>query len=282
MKPQLQLIDPSFQSQNSEKCDLLLHIGAAGISYAIVNREENKLKVLCEVSLAGYSEEKTVNNLVELTDKNDHFKFSYKKVIISVETFKYTFIPNEVYDKSKLLKYAKFLNPDRFDDILVSDLKQPAIKNIFSIDVDIKTYLLAQFPNAIIVNQANPLICGSQKALGADSSSHLFINIQTCNFEIAFYTANKLHLYNMYEYKNVDEFNYFLLAIINMFQLSGSSTTVVLAGKINPGEELYLRIKKYFTKIKLADSAPLADRDYVFHRVQSHTFFSLLSLTLCE
>lgn len=282
MKPQLQLIDPSFQSQSSEKCDLLIHIGTSAISYAIINKEENKLKALSEVSLINNDNESVKHKLIELVEKDDHLKNSYKSIIVCIETFKFTFIPTAIFDQNSITKYASFLNVERFDDVLLNELKHPAIQNIFAIDVDIQKAVLTIFPNAKIVNQASAFLEGSAKVLKNDAYNQLFINIQDCNFEIALYAEHKLQLYNIYEYKTVDEFNYFLLAIIDQFQLKAMSTTIVLSGKINLGEELYLRIQKYFTSIKLVDSDFLADRNYIFHRVQSHTYFSLLSLTLCE
>ncbi|MDB5013226.1 MAG: hypothetical protein JWQ25_1428 [Daejeonella sp.] len=282
MKPQLQLIDPSFQSQSSKRCDLLIHIGTAGICYAIINKEENKLKILSEVSLPNNDKETVKSKLIELVEKNDHLKIEYNSVIVSIETYKYTFIPVEIFEPNSVTKYARLLNAERFDDVLVSELKHPAIQNISAIDIDIQKAVLTFFPNAKLVNQASAFLEGSAKALKNDSPNQLFINIQTCNFEVVLYTENRLQFYNVFEYKTVDEFNYYLLAIINQFNLKGTSTIAVVAGKINPGEDLYLRIQKYFTKIKFADSDPLADRNYIFHRVQSHTYFSLLSLRLCE
>jgi hypothetical protein len=282
MRPQLQLIDPSFQSQSSEKCDLLLNIGTACISYAIISTEGNRLRILSEITIPNNSPEIISNKLEELIDENEHLKHPFQKVLISIDSNKFVFIPNEIYDQSKLTEYVKFLNPNPSDNILTRDLNKRSIKNVFTIDSYLQSKLLAHYPKAIITSQANPFIEGTAKNLKNDLPYQLFLNIQGTTFEASLYRNNELSFYNLIEYKTVEEFNYFLLAIITQFSLTSLETSVFLTGKINPGEELYTRIKKYFSKIKLADGDSLVDRNYIFHRVQPHTYFSLLSLTLCE
>jgi hypothetical protein len=282
MKPQIQLIDPSFQSQSSEKCDLLIHIGSSGIAYAIINAGDKKLNILSEISLPNNETETIINTLSDLIDNNDDLKMSYNRVIVCMESYKYTFIPSDLYSKNNLSAYAKLINPEVVEEIAVNEIKQFEITNIFSVNASISKKVLSSFPNATITHQANAFLNGSLTNLKDGLSSQLFINIQDCNFEIALYFEMELQLYNLYEYKTIDEFNYFLLAIISQFHLNRITTNAILSGKINPGEDLYLRIQKYFKNIKLANSDAMAERNYIFHRVQSHTYFSLFSLVLCE
>ena len=282
MRPQLQLIDPSFQSQSSEKCDLLLNIGTACISYAIISTEGNKLRILSEITIPNNLPETISNTLEELIAENEHLKQSFQKVVVSIDSNKFVFIPNEIYDQSKLTEYVKFLNPNKSDPVLTRNLNTRSIKNVFIVDSFLQSKVLAHYPKAIITSQANSFIEGNAKSLKIDLPYQLFLNIQAATFEACLYLNNELSFYNLIEYKTIEEFNYFLLAIITQFNLTAPNTSVFLTGKINPGEELYTRIKKYFSKIKLADGDSLVDRNYIFHPVQSHTYFSLLSLTLCE
>ncbi len=282
MKPQLQLIDPSFQLQSSEKCDLLVYIGLSNISYAIINTGDKKLNILSEISLPNNEAETVIQKIDSLIEDNNHLKLLFNRVIVCVESYRYTFIPSDLFSKTNLSAYGKLINPRADEEIAVAELAHFAITNIYTVTPLLHDKLLSYFPNAIITHQANAFLNGTFTNLRDGVASVFFINIQDSNFEIALYVHKKLQLYNIYEYKTIDEFNYFLLAIISQFQLNKVTTTAILAGKINPGEDLYLRIQKYFKNIKFADTDALVERNYIFHRVQTHTYFSLFSLMLCE
>ena len=93
---------------------------------------------------------------------------------------------------------------------------------------------------------------------------------------------SRLEFYNIFEFANADEFNYYLLHIIESLSLETEQTHVTVSGKISDTDEVYKRLGKYFPILGFADSRVLLKYPEKFEEVHQHTYFSLLALDLCE
>lgn len=283
MNDQLHPIDSSFQSQHSGKCDLLIHISSTSIAFAIIDIVQDQLKVLFESPLSYDGDKASVlERLDNMLESDRRLKFHYRKIKISVDTFKFTFIPQEIYSENYFKDYVKFISPNLISDVCVNDIKAGSIKNIFAIDAYLQYELGSRFKKPSIFSQATPFIEGIAKISNNETYEQLFINMQPERFEAGLLHRGKLSFYNLFDCRNPDEFNYFLLTIVEQFQLKKAQATVTLSGQINENDEFYNRVQKYFDYITFANSNELISQHGIFNNTPSHHYFSLISLNLCE
>lgn len=273
----IHLTDPSFDSQHSESCDLLIRIYPKRISYAVVDHETDQLKVLLDSP-----DEGGLIGLKRLMEHDANLKLSYNQVKISIQTTKFTFIPSELYAESDVDSYALFANPLPGDDVLIKEITSLQIKNIAAVDKSLRKYITNNFKAPLIFNQIDPLVESSLKLYHTGPKDTLSIHFNSDSFEILVLKDSKLLYYNLFSTESLNEFNYFLLGVIRDLQLKNFNTNVTLSGEINQYQNVYQCVQKYFSYVSFADSGMLIRQTSIFRDVSPHQFFSLISLNLCE
>ncbi|KAA8475180.1 uncharacterized protein DUF3822 [Arcticibacter tournemirensis] len=265
-----------FSTGQAENCELLIRIGAGRLSFAIIDTKENLLKVLFD-SVLFSSIAETFNDLF---NQNEYLGYAFQKVKIATETFNFTFIPSELYSDNSLPVYQNFINSTGQVRHVIKDLKGAKIKTVASIEEAFIAPLLAKFPQAAIYTQPEPLIEGSLKDRSGNKTLVLQFNSGT--FEALVISSNDIIFYNIFSSPTTDDFNYYLLLIMQQLELKPSDIAVRLMGEIEKYSENYRRVSKYFNNITFADSTKLFNYPEAFKLAPSHQFFSLLSLSLCE
>jgi hypothetical protein len=280
----LHLIDKTIESHTAAECDLLIHIGTRRLQYAVINKESNELKAVAEYELPDIN---SLNDQIFALDRIPEtkleFNYPFNKIKISFDSYKYTFIPEVLFEPESEQEYSKFINTSASDLILTNRIKSAKIRNLFAIDGNFNAALNKIFHKPLIYNQASSFIEGIKKTNPYKTNNCLFIDLQTDHIQIAYLKNSEFTIYNLIECFNADEFNYLLLNIIEALGLDLTETKLILSGQIAlEGNEIYQRILKYFKAPVFADSKLFVNYPYLFEILAPHTYFSLLSLNECE
>lgn len=280
----LHLVDNSLQSQTAAKCDLLIHIGIGKLQYAIIDKVRDELKALAEYELSEISNLADLMLAIEkLPESKREFKYPFSKIRVSFDSYKFTFIPEELYDNENEQEYAKFINPSVSDLILTNRIRTSKIRNIFAIDSNFNIGLNYIFHKPRVYSQATSFIEGIKKTNPDRNGICLFIDFHNDHIQIACLKKSELVLYNLFECINADEFNYYLLNTIDSLSLDTKTTKLIMSGDVTSGDdEYYQRILKYFNAPDFADSKLIVSHPELFNNVNPHTYFSLISLDECE
>ena len=283
MNKLLHLSDDDIQSQLAAKYDLLVNISPETFQYAIIDSVLHECKTLVEFEIPPLS---TISDLIKavenLPESHRQFRFAFNKVKIAFNSSNYTFIPESLYLEADQQDYGKYLDLTDASELLVNTISSADIKNVISIDSHLKTALENIFQKPRIYNQAVPFLEGVQKSLEREDELVFFIDVQPKHFQIAFFKDFRLEFYNTFEYANADEFNYFLLSVIQSLEIQLEHTRVIISGKISSSDEIYKRIEKYFDSIRFINSNHLVKYSEKFKEILPHTFSTLFNLDLCE
>ena len=275
--------EDDIQSQLAAKYDLLVNISPETFQYAIIDSVLHVCKTLVEFEIPPLSSTSDLIKAVEnLPESHRQFRFAFNKVKIAFNSSNYTFIPESLYLEADQQDYGKYLDLTDASELLVNTISSADIKNVISIDSHLKTALENIFQKPRIYNQAVPFLEGVQKSLEREDELVFFIDVQPKHFQIAFFKDFRLEFYNTFEYANADEFNYFLLSVIQSLEIQLKHTRVIISGKISSSDEIYKRIEKYFDSIRFIDSNHLVKYSEKFKEVLPHTFSTLFNLDLCE
>jgi hypothetical protein len=279
----LHLVDDEFQSQNAAKCDLLIHIGIESFQYAIIDKVRDELKALVEYELPNISNQGDLIQAIEnLSECTKEFKYTFNKVKISIDSYQFTFIPDEFYQSDNDEEYAKFITNKQESVILCNPIPFAKIKNIIAIHSDLHLALNSIFQQPKIYGQASSFIQGILKSFKQNTEPSLYIDIHQKHVQFAYFKQSELSFYNLFDSINVIEFNYFILNIIESLKVDLDHTAIILSGQVMQYDEYYQRIEKYFKDIQFADSRLIIKHPELFDKVSSQTFFSLLTLDQCE
>lgn len=283
MNKLLYLSDDDIQSQLAAKYDLIVNISPETFQYAIIDSLLHECKTLAEFEIPPLSTSSDLIRAVEnLPESHKQFKFAFNKVKIAFTTSDYTFIPESLYIEADQQDYGKYLDLTVDKELLVNTISSADIKNVISIGSHLKTALEGTFQKPKIYNQTAPFLEGVQKSLEREDELVFFIDVQPKHFQIALFKDFRLDFYNTFEYANADEFNYYVLSIIQSLEINLEDTRVILSGKITSSDEIYKRIEKYFDSIRFINSKHLVKYCEKFKEVLPHTFSTLFNLDLCE
>ncbi len=204
----LHLVDNSLQSQTAAKCDLLIHIGIGKLQYAIIDKVRDELKALAEYELSEISNLADLMLAIEkLPETKREFKYPFSKIRVSFDSYKFTFIPEELYDNENEQEYAKFINPSVSDLILTNRIRTSKIRNIFAIDSNFNTALNYIFHKPRIYSQATSFIEGIKKTNPDRNGICLFIDFHNDHIQIACLKKSELDKYKDFQLDLGDFFN---------------------------------------------------------------------------
>ncbi len=270
--------DSTFQSQQAAKCDLLIRLSHRHLSYAIVDQLQDQLKGLFEIALG----ENPIDEITAIFKDHPHLRFNFRKVKVSIESDKFTFIPTEVFSESSVPAYSAFFLPDDQDEILITHLRHARVKNIISPPRDLHQLIVSHFVLSTIFSTAEPFIESALKLHFLQNEVQLFLHFNDHTFEALVTEGKTVLLYNRYDQQTADEFNYFLLLIFQETGILSRDLRVVVSGGIEPGDDREERLKKYVDEVVYADGTTLVRIPDVFESLSKHRYFPLLSLSQCE
>lgn len=271
----IDLSEPNFQSQHATKCDLLIKITNNNFSFAIVDQMHDQVKALFDADFNSHAE-------LTVILENPLFNHFFRKIKIAIYTDKFSFIPSEVFSDSNVSAYAALINKTDDEKLIVSTIKGIHVKNIFSINAVLYGLLLTRFPAGIFLSQVDPLVASALKTVFKPMETQLLLNINANVFEAMVLKGKSLLFYNIFTRENADEFNYYLLFIIQQLALDPQKTPITISGKLTDADEIYQRVNKYFITISFAQTSKFINFPQLFEHIPAHRYFSLFGLNVCE
>lgn len=263
----LLLVDPGFTADASVNCQLLLKITNDSFSYAVVDQQSEQIKVIFDKQ--GCTD---LNQYLQFAFESDRYLLqSYGAVKAAIHTSNFIFIPDEWFNEDDLSIYSKFLGSD--GKVYSKNHNHLGFNTIFSLNDKVKEKLPE---NTVFYPQSSPLIALCDHLSG----DALLIDFTASSFNVLFIKDRKINFQNHYESENAEEFNYFLLLIMEQLALT-EAVPVYLQGIINEDDEYYNTLLKYFNNLyfflptEKQNSELLAD-------MPKHYFSGLLALSLCE
>jgi len=270
----IHLKDPNFDLNPAESSELLIKVSPKRLSYAIIN-EEKKVTALYDTALQ-MSLTETVD---ELFAENSYLKLNYKSVKIQVETFNFTFIPDELFSEDNLHIYKGLFAASPSDKARVSRIRKAGISNVFTFREEITETLFEVLPEAKVYSQAEPLIDGIMYNYQGEK---LILQFNDSSFEFLLINNQIVQYYNIFPLSSPDDFNYYLLFVLQQLGLNEADLEVILSGDIDRESLLFKRVEKYYSKVSFASNIRLARLSAAFNQVPEHQFFTLFNLYLCE
>ncbi|SHG09436.1 DUF3822 family protein [Pedobacter caeni] len=273
-KNSILLVDPEFDPSTAPDCNLLLKITADSFSYAIIDKTSNQLKAVYD-----QQECRDIARDVSTKLKNDSYlNLPFKDIKVAVYTENSISVPNALFDAQNLDQYAKFFTEEQSDNLYIRPFSSYGFTSIFTLHRFIDEALADSLLSCKLFDQLAPVL-----AMAKDQSQKsLILDFTAVSFNAVVTDEEKMIFRNYYEVENTEEFNYYLLFIINQLELNTKECHVQLSGIVHENDHYYQCIAKYFKNISF--NTPLSDQ--VDHKIlddmPAHYYSSLLALDICE
>ncbi len=266
---------------SSEKQNLSLVIDNEVFTFAIFSQNYNELIELCDVRpdesmqtvSSGIDRIKFLINNYRLGGRN------FENVTVSVLNGDFTILPEAFAVKENSKEILEFSSGTNAKNILTHKFNNISFN--YFIETELiqfleRTFKKASFRHAGMV--AIDLLFNNRSLKKCD----LLLNFNAGVFEIAAKENNSLLYYNVFNYETKEDVMYFLLFMMEQFNLDPEKIKVLVAGQMEAESELYLGLKKYIRNIGFAVNDIKLTNAADDIKIPDHFYFTLLNQHLCE
>jgi len=271
-KNSLLLLDPEFDPHTAPQCNLLLKITNDSLSYAIINQEHKELKAVFDEQEC----KNTLHTLKRLLKNDPYLSHPFREVKIAVTTSNSVTIPNKLFSMEDINSYTNFFSKSHSQTLHIKPNYHFDFTAVFNLQENIEAALDAHFETAKKVDHQAPLL-----SLAAKVENGLLFDFTALSFAILQVTEGKLCFKNTFEILNADEFNYYLLLLLQQLEPAVKEMPVYLMGIVNIDDEKHLILQKYFKNIQF--TAPQNDKlEYtILEDMPAYYYSNLLAIDLC-
>jgi len=270
-KNSLLLVDPEFDPQAASDCALLLKITTDSFSYAIINKNKNQLLVV-------FDHQECTDVWADLNSRfqtDPNLSLDFKEAKMSVHTPNSIAIPGELYEDQYLSSYKNAFK-EEVDEVYTHAVPNYGLQLVYALAPAVEQRLHPQLLAAGKYEHTAPLL-----SLARDLPGHTLIldfTVSSCNAVLK--NGDQLIFSNYFETEDAEEFHYFLALMIQQLHIQPPTTIVFLSGIVNPGDEKYNCIQKYFDHIEFLGPNIQADCK-ILEDMPAHYYSSLLAIDLC-
>ncbi|TKC10728.1 DUF3822 family protein [Pedobacter polaris] len=268
-KNSILLIDPTFDPASAPSCNLLVKVGSKSFSYAIVNTETKKVNAV-------FDEQECENGAKKLIDrlKTDiYLGLPYQEVKIAVHTPNSIAIPLELYTADNLSSNAQFFTENHSGNLYVAHQSHFGFNTIFSLPTN--TDEAINFASGKKYHENAGLLALAEQM----KETALVLDFTVGSLSIIYLNNNQIIFQQSYEIDDIQEFNYYLLVMINQLNIN-ASCNIYLTGIVHKNDEKYNCLLKYFNTIQFLTINNSLDQQ-VLDDMPAHYYSSLLALYQC-
>jgi len=264
------LLDTSFDPQTAPACNLLVKVGLDSFSYAIINKETRQVNAV-------FDEQECEDGIKKFTDRlktDPYLSLAYREIKIAIHSENIIAIPNNLYNENELAAHTQFFMAPHSGNLYTQDQHHFGFTTIFTLPKFIDELLNNDFSTSKRLQETAGLLLLATKI----HETALMLDFSVNSFHILYVNDQQIIFQQQYEIENIDEFNYYLLLIIN--QLGINKPNVYLSGIIHEGDEKYNCLQKYFDTIYFTTAGDDLNQE-VLDDMPSHYYSSLLALDQC-
>jgi hypothetical protein len=265
------LIDPTFNPATASVCNLLVNIGLDSFSYAIINKATKKVSAVFDEQECENGAQKFAARL----ESDSYLQLPYQEVKIAVHTLNTIAIPNDLFDETTLESHSKFFTAPHSGNLYSQAQSYFGFTTIFTLPKTVEDNLNG-FKDGKKFQQYASLLSLAENS----GESSLILDLTAGSFRVLYTKNQQVVFQQCYETENIEEFNYYILLMINQLNINLKETTLNLCGIIHQEDEKYNCLLKYFTKADFTSVNNHLNQE-ILNDMPAHYYTSLLALDQC-
>jgi len=272
-KNSILLVDPEFDPNTAPDCNLLLKITGDSFSYAVIDKNSKQLKAVFDRQDC----EDTVTELISSLKNDSYLRLPFKEIKVSVYTPNTITVPNVFFDAQNLNSYSNFFSEEASGILYSRPFARFGFTSVFNLEQFTEEMLDTYLSSAARYEQNAPVLALAPISEGTS----LVLDFTAGSFNALFLHQEKILFQNCFQIENPEEFNYYLLLLIQELNLNTDCIHVFLSGIIHQDDGYYACLNKYFSLIQF-NLPPADDIDHaILEDMPAHYYSSLLALDLC-
>lgn len=276
-------IDETLDKNLIHTYHLSIQAGLNGLSFCILDPVTNKYIVL---NHQHFDESQTIDDVTllmnDFIESNDLLHKAFKSTRMIWLSEKNLIVPEEFFSKENLKKHFEFVHQlNEFDEIHLNKIKNLNAYSVFAVPSLAANLFVKHFKNVRFYNQQQVLI---EDVISNSPSNKIKITIYIHNrfFDVAVSESHKVKLINSFKYKKDEDIVYYIMLLMDLFNLNNENCELFAGGFIDKGSSLYSKLNNYIKHIKFYNSPEGFNYSYTFEKIPHHRFSTLFKLAQCE
>ena len=280
MSGEIKINHSLFGQQNNSADCLVIEISESLIQFCEIESSQNKPVFICNYPIENILKQSLSEHFISAIK---HFQFSkkqYQQVLINYFTSQFTLCPISFYNMETNRSMLEFNVGSVADKLVLVDDVSPDIQLIYAIEESLKSTLDLIFPNHQLkhtLSILSKLMLVSEELI----KEHIVLSVHSNYIELVVKQEHKLLLANQFSVKTQEDVLYYVLFILEQYQLNPLTANITIVGNINSTSELVTSLKKYIKNIRLA----LGNKSINWTAVSGtpqHFNYTLINRLFCE
>ena len=270
----------SFGQLSDLADSLIIELSESLIQCCELQSEQNKPLFICNFPIEDLSNSTLNEHLIIALN---HFQFSKKKyqhVYVNYFNQQFTLCPNAFYNSENNRSLLEFNSGSISNKLIITDDISTDIKLIYAIDESLKSTLDLIFPHHQLkhtITVLSRLMLLSEELV----KENIILSIHTNYIEVIVKQDQKLLLANQFSIKTQEDVLYYVLFILEQYQLNPLTVNITVIGNIDSTSALITSLKKYIKNIRLGSGHKTINWDAITGMPQ-HFNYTLLNRLFCE
>jgi hypothetical protein len=280
MSADIYLNTNSFGKLSETADSLVIELSDSRIQFCELNSTQNTPTFVIYEPIESTASQSLSEHLISAFK---HFQFSKKRyvnVLINYFDKQFTLCPTNFYNADNLRSMLEFNVGSVENRLIVTDEINSDIKLIYAIDEQLKSTLDQLFPNHQLKHSLSVL---SKLMLNAEefAKENVLLSIHSNYIEVVLKQDHKLILANQFAIKTQEDVLYYVLFILEQYQLNPLFVNISVVGNVDSNSSLMSSIRKYIKNIRLATGHKSLNWTEV-QGMPQHFNYSLLNRLFCE
>ena len=270
-KNSILLIDPAFDPSTSLTSTLLVRVGIDSFSYAILDKESNTITAVFDEQECENIEGKLIERL-----KNDpYLGLTFNEIKLAVYTDNSVSVPNSLDADAHL--NTKFFNNSFSKDVYTTNHANFGFRSVFAFST-----LIDEIGHTSLVDSKKyEPKAGLLKLAENCADTSLLLDFTAGALYVLYIHRKQVIFQQCYEIENTEEFNYYLLLMINQLAIQPNGTEVYLSGIVHENDDKYNILKAHFNAVRFLDFVDTNLNQQILEDMPSHYYTTLLALDQC-
>lgn len=276
----LEINHTSFGQPSDLADSLVIELSDSFIQCCELQSEQNTPLFICN-----YPIDTIINHTLSehLINAIKHFQFSkktYRHVYVNYFNQQFTLCPGAFYNSENNRSLLEFNTGTTADKLILCDDINADIKLIYSIDESLKSALDLIFPHHQLKHTLTVL---SRLMLLSEElvKENIILSIDANYIQVVVKHNQKLLLANQFSIKTEEDILYYVLFILEQYQLNPLIVTITVLGNVDTTSEIITSLKKYIKNIRFG-SGHKSLNWLAINGMPQHFNYTLLNRLFCE
>ncbi len=220
---------------------LSIQISLNGLSFCVLQTNTNTITLLKDVNFGKkVNPFEALDQLKLLFDNEKALQIHFDEILLIHQNDLSTIVPKPLFNEAFLADYLKFNSKILKSDYVAHDnMDANNAVNVYVPYVNINNYIYGKFGEFTFKHFSTILVENILQQEKHNSENKMYVHVCHLHFELVVLQNDKLLLYNTFEYKNQEDFIYYILFTAEQLKLDPETFQLVFLGDVKEDDPLY-------------------------------------------